>query len=893
MEIHQIKAQLSIEAVLRHYGIEINRNKHIKCPFHDDQQASMRVYSDTNTVYCFAGSCKTAGKSLDVIDFIMYREGCNKHEAILKAKAMIGYACLGTRDEMEPVQKVAAPKQIKASTNLTLEEVFSSYQKGFWQTKSAQAYAATRGLDWQKIAIGYNSGQLQHGKSTEFVEDMFALGLLVGTLEARRIWAKQCIIFPLKDSSGRICSLYGRKIAGKGHFYLTGRSGLYPSYPPPETTRIILTESIIDAASLMQISQIADQYFVLALYGTNGLTAEHKAALQELPNLQEVVLMLDGDEAGRKAASQYQSDLQQLFSSNENKSCVVRKVDLPKDSDINDLWVNHSEPQLFLDLLKNAESQTVSNLQAFEVAPKLEIVTPKEEAETSRLEMVNSTLLIWRSESLKIEVLGGVDLSVMESLRATLRITREPKRNALDTLRQSLDLYHNNQLNNLLKKLHEQLELSMQSLRLDLAEFIEELELYRSSERQKTVGKSIRKRVLTKEREKAARAFLMDEKLMESTLERLGKVGVVGEQENAFTMFLCFTSRKMDKPLHVISLGSSGSGKTHLQEVIAGLMPEEEIVSVTSLSDNALYYYGQQKLKNVLYLVEDMDGLSEDALLALRELMSKGFVIRNIPLKESSNGRPQTVEILVEGPICFAGCTTRERLYEDNANRSLLLYRDESVEHRAAVMAAQRKAAAGKVNEAAQVVIRELFKDCQMLLKPIKVVNPYAEQLDLPEKVFKPLRTNAHYLKFIEVVTFYHQLQREQKRDAMGNAYIETTLEDIAWANKLMKDILLAKTDELCWPSRQFLECLEKWLEQQGKTSFKSQEIRTALRLHPSSLKRRLYDLQAFGYLRTVGGSPYKGFEYELICKGSSKNLKIEVESVLDRCLSSIKDKQK
>ena len=50
----------------------------------------MRVYLGTNTVYCFAGSCVHAGKSMDVIDFIMYMGKCSKHAAILKAKDLAG-----------------------------------------------------------------------------------------------------------------------------------------------------------------------------------------------------------------------------------------------------------------------------------------------------------------------------------------------------------------------------------------------------------------------------------------------------------------------------------------------------------------------------------------------------------------------------------------------------------------------------------------------------------------------------------------------------------------------------------------------------------------------------------------------------------------------------------
>ena len=88
MEIAEIKQQLSILQVLNHYGLSVIKG-HINCPFHKDKTPSMRVYEKTNTVYCFSGNCKTHGKSLDVIDFIMHQEGLNKREAILKAKSLL------------------------------------------------------------------------------------------------------------------------------------------------------------------------------------------------------------------------------------------------------------------------------------------------------------------------------------------------------------------------------------------------------------------------------------------------------------------------------------------------------------------------------------------------------------------------------------------------------------------------------------------------------------------------------------------------------------------------------------------------------------------------------------------------------------------------------------
>jgi DNA primase len=58
----------------------------------------------------------------------------------------------------------------------------------------------------------------------------------------------------------------------------------------------------------------------------------------------------------------------------------------------------------------------------------------------------------------------------------------------------------------------------------------------------------------------------------------------------------------------------------------------------------------------------------------------------------------KTITLKVEGPISLAGTTTRERLYEDNSNRSLLIYLDgNSKEHKESIMEYQRKLSAGKV----------------------------------------------------------------------------------------------------------------------------------------------------------------------------------------------------
>jgi DNA primase len=102
-------------------------------------------------------------------------------------------------------------------------------------------------------------------------------------------------VFPLKNKDGQIVGMYFRETDDKKsnrHYYLQNRQGLYLKCPDPQTKKLILTESIIDAATLLQIPSITKDYQILACYGTNGLTEEHQEAIKSLENLMEIILFL-------------------------------------------------------------------------------------------------------------------------------------------------------------------------------------------------------------------------------------------------------------------------------------------------------------------------------------------------------------------------------------------------------------------------------------------------------------------------------------------------------------------------------------------------------------------------------------------------------------------------
>ena len=249
------------------------------CPFHPDKTPSLQIYPKSNTYCCFSSNC-TAGAG-DQIQFIELQEGFDKlspsegkHQAIVKAKELLGLKPETTNTEN--------PKEQSPD----YEQIFTKLRQNIGKSPDAKRYIKERNLTSANLELGYNATGYQH--------------------------LKHCIIFPLKDRNNRVVSLYGRSLS-KGHYYTENRKGLYPKYPSPEARKLILTESIIDAATLLQEQEITEEYEILALYGTNGLTSEHKEAIQELKHLQEIVLWMDGDPAGEKAAEKYQETIGQLI----------------------------------------------------------------------------------------------------------------------------------------------------------------------------------------------------------------------------------------------------------------------------------------------------------------------------------------------------------------------------------------------------------------------------------------------------------------------------------------------------------------------------------------------------------------------------------------------------
>jgi len=892
MELQEIKAQLTLSQVLAHYGLKPDKYLRLHCPFHRDKTPSLQVYYKTHTAYCFSSNCKTHGKSMDVVDFVMYMEGCTKHEAIEKCKQLIGG------------ELPKPPHAEQFSREGFLEKMFTYFRNGVHNSKPAQEYINSRGLDHTKLEIGYNTGQFHHGarKDEGLIKHCLEVGLLseFGRLSrtgepSYKPFAKYCIVFALRNRHNQVSGLYFRSTLNDSeqrHFYLKDRQGLYPQYPVPGTKKLILTESIIDAATLLQTPAIADEYSVLALYGTNGLTAEHLEAIKTLPELTEITLWLNADEAGRAATAKHAQTLRELL-----PHIKITTVTLPDGEDVNSMAHSHSDTQVFTDILKNRTDFLFSTEKSVEkgkflpqaqlfIEQSLPAVKPSEIAThpASSLDTSNPYKLRYATDTAIYYVQGGVPSS-LDQLKIMLVV--EHPTTGLKS-RNKVDFFEEKQVEKLCKDVSEKLGLRSDLLAGDLYRLTDLLETYREESQQRPETTNSIPVLTIKERQELE-GFLKQPGLTKKLNELLGKSGIVGEERNRIFLLLIAISHKMPETLHALIQGSSGSGKTRLLKQISDCMPPESVTKLTRLSDKVLYNFPEHYFVNRLLSLEDIDGLSEEAEFAFRELQSNGELNSATSVK-LDNGQITSGHKTVRGPIASLACTTRGEIYEDNMSRVFLLAVDESSSQTKRIIEYQNAVAAGAINKEEEEQTKLFIQKLVRLLQPCKVINPYAGKIQLPEEAHKIRRLNDLFQGFVKMVTILHQYQR--KRDDKGRLITEIT--DIETAVHIMFESIVLKVDELDGSLRQFFERLKAYLQKQhGKgyetATFSLREIRHALKISKTQGFRYMQDLQQLEYIRQSGGHANRGYFFQVSYWDNYERTRESIRKKLEEQLFALK----
>ncbi len=746
-----------------------------------------------------------------------------------------------------PSQPTAAARRERGEVpGDVLSRVVAVYHQAFLLAEKARDYAAARGLTKPEVLaalpIGYADGSLLETapEGSETWEALRSLGVV--TASGRELLSG-CLVFPLRDLSGTVVSLYGRRVEGTGaqeapdrprHFFLPGpRRGLVNAACAATTDELILTESVIDALSFLE----AGLPNAVPLYGTSGWTPDHDALL-ERHCIRHVLLALDADEAGRKAAEALSRTL-------TSRGLHVTDVVLPA-KDPNALLVAEGPDgfrttwkRLVTEAARSAGAAApappasvphISGPPAFTSKPTEEPAAKEEKPDEPRdasldtapsdapaltLDETGAYALVFDARAYRVRGLSAVGV---DRLRVNVRVD-EAGRFHVDTF----DLYSSRSRQAFAETAARTLALpdgSVADLHEELSLLIDALEKERLSLRRKGNGAAVVEAPpLTPAAEAEAMALLKGD-ILGRLREDFLAAGLVGEETGLLIGYLALVSRKLKEPLSVLFCARSGAGKSALQDRLCDFCPPEDLVKYTRISGQVLFYKDQKALEHKLLAVDEEDGAAQ-AAYALRSLLSSGYLSCSVTRTDPQTGRQVADDRRVDGPTTvFLTSAHPEALDYETRNRFVLLTVDESREQTRKILQLQRwsETLEGLKAREERSSLYKRHHDAQRLLRPLDVVIPM--QLTYPSGWLILRREHRKYMALVKAVTLLHQHQRPKRTltvDGKALEYVEATEADVEIARGLAGVILRRNLDELSPPSRSLLQALENLVDEKRK----------------------------------------------------------------------------
>jgi len=309
-----VKGAVSLEAVLRHYQVPSLRRRRNQlegcCPIHGGKRDdSFRASLSKNVFHCFA--CQAQD---NVLDFVAAMEKCSIREAACRLQRWFGEAAPPAHAAQGSVPKRELVRE-KEGCNPPLRFVLTGVDHG-------HGYLEQRSIDRAtavEFGVGFYGGP----------------GLMSGR-----------IVIPIRNSRGEIVAYAGRTLNGELPKYKLPagfRKGweLFNIQRAAATSsqRVIVVEGYFDCVRVHQ----AGFPFVVALMGSCLSTSQERVLAERF---ERVLLMLDGDAAGRAASRVIRTRL--------CEKCSVALVNVPEGAQPDQLSLTVIQDLIFEATRKNS-----------------------------------------------------------------------------------------------------------------------------------------------------------------------------------------------------------------------------------------------------------------------------------------------------------------------------------------------------------------------------------------------------------------------------------------------------------------------------------------------------------------------------------------------------------
>ncbi|HEB89214.1 MAG TPA: DNA primase [Deltaproteobacteria bacterium] len=293
---------------------QAGRNWKGLCPFHDEKTPSFNVNPDRQIFHCFG--CQEGG---DVIGFLMKHEGLSFPEAARNLASELG---IEIPEERGSADAGLTTRLFEANG---LAQALYREALGRPEGKLARDYLVSRGFDGaaaERFGIGFAPARWDAvAERLRRHRIPGEIGLTAGLLAEKKSGdghydrLRGRLTFPIQDVRGRVIGFGGRALeSGQEPKYLNTpespvfrkRNSFY-GYPDAlesirRAGRVILCEGYFDRIAFAR----AGLGEALATCGT-ALTADHGIQLRR--RTREIVLVFDGDSAGRQATEKALAEL--------------------------------------------------------------------------------------------------------------------------------------------------------------------------------------------------------------------------------------------------------------------------------------------------------------------------------------------------------------------------------------------------------------------------------------------------------------------------------------------------------------------------------------------------------------------------------------------------------
>ncbi len=274
-----------------------------RCPFHEEKTPSFTVSPQKQFYYCFG-----CGANGNCIGFLMAYERLDFVEAIKYFANQLGLEIpqLGNHD--------AKATNHQPHYQL-LETVTNHYKNALRHSQVAIDYLKSRDISGniaKRFQLGYatpNWENLEVAMPTSEQHTLLAANGLVLQNKTGKYYDRfrNRIIFPIRDTRGRVIAFGGRSIDNTDPKYMNSPEtpifhkgnelyGLYEALQMNrQLPRALIVEGYMDVVSL-------HQHGVTCAVATLGTATSSRHLQKLLRHTHEVIYCFDGDEAGRKAA---------------------------------------------------------------------------------------------------------------------------------------------------------------------------------------------------------------------------------------------------------------------------------------------------------------------------------------------------------------------------------------------------------------------------------------------------------------------------------------------------------------------------------------------------------------------------------------------------------------